>query len=191
MAAHSGLRAPQSAQRLLLGSTQMRSATSRFDKASPIASRMASTHCSRSCSDSAIKLRMETNARPSVKADMTVSITATKWQIWDSLCLLCLFPYAHEPTEHWLLLCSHFTKYIWAKTGNYTHKHTHRQVCGLTQTRVSECFLFSSVQQHVGHADLKIHKHTHMNTHVSENAHLNWDTHWHTVPTLTQIHKPF
>lgn len=78
MAAHSGLGAPQSAQRLLLGSAQIRSATSLFDKASPIASRMASTHCSRSCSDSAMKLRRETNTRPSVTADMMVSITTTE-----------------------------------------------------------------------------------------------------------------
>lgn len=78
MAAHSGLGVPQSAQILLLGSAQIRSATSLFDNASPMASRMASTHCSRSCSDSAMKLRRVANTQPSVDADMTVSITTAK-----------------------------------------------------------------------------------------------------------------
>lgn len=75
MAAHSGFGASQSAQRLLLGSSQIRSATSLFDRASPMASRMESTHCSRSCSDSAMKLRRDTNTRPSVSADMMVLMT--------------------------------------------------------------------------------------------------------------------
>lgn len=56
MAAQSGCGAPQSAQKLLLGSLQICSTTSLLDSASPMAFLMACTHCSLDCSDSAIKL---------------------------------------------------------------------------------------------------------------------------------------
>lgn len=84
-AAHSGLGAPQSAQKLLLGSTQIRSATSLLDRASPMALLMASTHCSFSCSDSAMKLRRETSARLNVNEDMKMLQPTAKQQKWESL----------------------------------------------------------------------------------------------------------
>lgn len=62
MAAHSGFAVPQSAQKLLLGSAQICSATSQLDRASWTAFCMASTHCLHSCSDSAMKLQSKINA---------------------------------------------------------------------------------------------------------------------------------
>ncbi len=171
MAAHSGLGAPQSAQRLLLGSAQILSATSLFDKASPIASRMASTHCSRSCSDSAMKLRRETNTRPSVNADMMVSITTSKWQK-ACVCPVCerVCPYAHEPTEYWLLLCSCFAKYTWVKDWKlYKHIHTNTHIDRFVAWRRLACLNPSSSHESnnmlvLSVSLLKIHTHTHWHT---------------------------
>lgn len=59
MEAQSGWAAPQSAQNLLGATAQMRSATSEVDRASAMAPRMASSHCSFSSSDSAEKLRTQ------------------------------------------------------------------------------------------------------------------------------------
>ena len=56
MEAQSGWAAPQSAQNLLGATAQMRSATSKVDRASAMAPCMASSHCSFSSSDSAEKL---------------------------------------------------------------------------------------------------------------------------------------
>lgn len=78
IAAHSGLEAMQSAQKLLLGSAQIRSATSLLDNASPIAFLMASTHWLFSCSDSATKLRRERSARSNVNEDMMVPQSTSK-----------------------------------------------------------------------------------------------------------------
>lgn len=57
MEAQSGWGEPQSAQKRLGSSAQILSATSELESASATACRMASTHSSFSCSDSAEKLR--------------------------------------------------------------------------------------------------------------------------------------
>ena len=161
MEAHSGLGAPQSAHKLLLGSAQIRSATSRFDKASPIALRIASTHCSRTCSDSAIKLRTETNARPSINADMLVSMSTIKWRKWEtqySSCVsVCVFPFDHGTNEvYWQQFFSGMAKNMWAKDWKLqkhtcTHTHTHR----LVAWRRLSCLITSSSYSSNGTLPLK------------------------------------
>lgn len=76
MAAHSGFGIPQSAQKLLLGSAQICSATSQFDKATCIAFCIESIHCLHSCSDSVMKLQRKINTF----IVNVVSASATKWQ---------------------------------------------------------------------------------------------------------------
>lgn len=76
MAAHSGFGKPQSAQKLLLGSAQICSATSQFDKATCIAFCIESIHCLHSCSDSVMKLQRKINTF----IVNIVSASATKWQ---------------------------------------------------------------------------------------------------------------
>lgn len=174
MVAHSGLAAPQSAQKLLLGSTQIRSATSRFDKASPIALRMASTHCSRSCSVSAMKLWSEANTWHNINVNIICQHKLQNHQkmrkpvfvLW--VCWRDWFPLSSW--DHWGAMTLTLLNIFETVTGNYTNIQ-----CMHIQTDWHRLTYWVSMLPSL-----------HLNTNTSQttsdiNGHLDWFTHWHTI----------
>lgn len=135
MEAHSGFAVPQSAQKLLLGSAQICSATSQLDRASWTAFCMASTHCLHSCSDSAMKLRSKINT-----LQVNVVSASARWQTREQARFMLgqIFTTADvEPSKqrvNRLRSCCATTSHAWQQHGRHL-KHTL-----LTRTLESSCF---------------------------------------------------